>query len=285
MQSLVYYNENNPEAVAWLKELIKKKSIPNGYVDSRSIRDIQPKDLSGFTQCHFFAGIGGWPLALQLAQWPEDAEIWTGSCPCQPYSMAGKQRGFSDDRDLWPVWQKLIEEQRPFTCVGEQVAAAIKFGWLDRVYTDMEATGYTCGAAVLGAHSVGAPHMRQRLYWGAIGLDDSNSEGLQKREMFRKIQETMPAQSELVTTSCMENTPLSKISRFRQEHEYIFGERTKQRFITCKDGRKRRIPTEPALYPLADGLPGRVGLLRGAGNAIVPQVAAAFLRALMEIIN
>ena len=86
-----YYNEWDKGAAAWLRELINNKLIPYGYVDERSITEVTPSDLEGFTQCHFFAGIGGWPLALQLAGVPASTRLWTGSPPCQPFSTAGKQ--------------------------------------------------------------------------------------------------------------------------------------------------------------------------------------------------
>ena len=162
-----YYNEHDPKTAAWLRELIAARLIPDGHVDERSIVDVRPGDLDGFTQCHFFAGIGGWSYALQLAGWPEDRPVWTGSCPCQPFSSAGKQRGTADERHLWPVFANLIRERRPSTVFGEQVASAIGHGWLDGVRADLEREGYACGAAVLGAHSVGAPHIRQRLFWVA----------------------------------------------------------------------------------------------------------------------
>ena len=77
-----YYNEYDPKAAAWLRELIAAKLIPAGVVDERSITEISPHDLSDYTQCHFFAGIGGWSLALELAGWPASRPVWTGSCPC-----------------------------------------------------------------------------------------------------------------------------------------------------------------------------------------------------------
>ena len=83
---MVYYNENDPELVAWLRELIREGAIAPGIVDDRSILDVQPADLQGFRQAHFFAGIGGWSLALRLAGWPDDRLVFTGSCPCQPFS-------------------------------------------------------------------------------------------------------------------------------------------------------------------------------------------------------
>ena len=101
-----YYNENDPFAAAWLRELIKAKLIADGEVDERSIELVRPDDLRGFVQCHFFAGIGGWSYALRLAGWPDNREVWTGSCPCQPWSVAGKGDGENDARHLWPVWYK-----------------------------------------------------------------------------------------------------------------------------------------------------------------------------------
>lgn len=162
-----YYNEIDPYCVAWLRNLISEGLIPNGDIDTRDIREVTASDMRGYTQCHFFAGLGGWPAALRLAGWPDDREVWTGSCPCQPYSLAGKRKGNSDHRDLWPFWQPLIVQCRPAIVLGEQVAGAIKHGWLDRIYDALEPEGYACASAVLPACSVGAPHLRQRLLWTA----------------------------------------------------------------------------------------------------------------------
>jgi len=175
MKKWAYYNEFDLRAAEWLKELIKQGLIMDGEVDTRSIKDVRADDLHGFIRVGFFAGIGGWDYALQLAKWPEDQEVWHGSCPCQSFSSAGKQKGFDDERDLWPVFFNLIKECRPPKVFGEQVANAIKHGWLDRVYDDMEGIGYSCGSAVLGVFSVGAPHKRSRLYWGCVSVPDSKS--------------------------------------------------------------------------------------------------------------
>lgn len=79
-----YYNDFEPSAVAWLKELIKRGLIADGEVDGRSILDVDATDLTDFTQCHFFAGIGGWSYALRLVGWRDDWPVWTGSPPCFP---------------------------------------------------------------------------------------------------------------------------------------------------------------------------------------------------------
>ena len=162
-----YYNENDPKAAAWLQELINQKLIPEGYVDTRSITEVTPDDLRPYIQCHFFARIGGRPYALQLAGVPATTRLWTGSCPCQPFSTAGKGLAQADERHLWPVFFDLIRQCRPDTVIGEQVSSAIGHGWLDGISADLEAEGYACGATVLGAHSVQSPHQRQRLYWVA----------------------------------------------------------------------------------------------------------------------
>ena len=159
---MLYFNEFEPFAAEWLRNL-----YPAAHVDERSIADVDSTDLVGYRRCHFFAGIAGWPVALRLAGY-DWLECWSGSAPCQPFSTAGKQKGIEDERHLWPVWFKLIDAVRPPIVFGEQVSSAIAHGWLDGVFADLEGAGYTCGACVLGAHSVGAPHIRQRLYWGAV---------------------------------------------------------------------------------------------------------------------
>lgn len=172
-----YYNEFDTDAADWLENLILAGEIPFGVVDRRDIREVAGADLAGFTQCHFFAGIGGWSLALRLAQWPETQPVWTGSCPCQPFSAAGKQKGTSDERHMWPDFWRLIAECSPAIVFGEQVASADGRQWLGGVRLDPESVGYQLGAADLCAAGIGAPHIRQRLFFGAIRLGDADDDG------------------------------------------------------------------------------------------------------------
>ncbi|WP_405053481.1 MULTISPECIES: DNA cytosine methyltransferase [unclassified Sphingopyxis] len=137
--------------------------IADGDVDERDIRDILPSELAGYTQCHFFAGIGVWSYALRMAGWPDDRPVWTASPPCQPFSAAGRGGGVADERHLFPHLHHLIRVQRPPNFFGEQVASKDGLGWLDLVQADMEAEDYSGGAFDLCAAGVGAPHIRQRL--------------------------------------------------------------------------------------------------------------------------
>lgn len=163
-----YYNEIDPAAVAILRELIAQKAIAPGDVDDRSIKDVKPHELRGYTQCHFFAGGGLWSVGARLGGWPDDRQIWTGSCPCQGESLAGKRLGADDPRHLWPDFFRLIRTIRPPVVMGEQVAAAAGTHWLDGVCADLADEDYSARAVDIPACAVDAPHQRNRLYWTAV---------------------------------------------------------------------------------------------------------------------
>ena len=177
---MVYYNEFDPAAAAWLRELIRRGLIAPGFVDERSITEVDPEYVKLFKQAHFFAGIGGWSYALRLAGWPDDRPVWTGSPPCQPFSNAGKRKAQADTRHLWPVFFNLIRECRPPVIFGEQVEAAIRTGWLDDLQDDLEAEGYATGKIILPACGVGAPHIRQRIWFVAERVGDTSTAGLER---------------------------------------------------------------------------------------------------------
>ncbi len=374
-----YYNDNDPFAAAWLRNLIAEGLIAAGDIDDRSIEEVKPADVRGYAQCHFFAGIAGWSLALRLAGWPDDKPVWTGSCPCQPFSAAGKGKAADDERHLWPGWFSLIRECKPPIVFGEQVEAAIGWGWLDAVFSDLEAEGYACGAAVLPACGIGAPHIRNRLWFVADAQDDhgrlsersgrrAHPESLgngEARDMAypaeprRRAQSQRPAEAGERTAiqsgrlrdagelgdATGDEERQSRFTEARGERAGAAGGPGSQRdgalgdasgprlagrpgershdgeerpsaeragdepcplehapgeqvglpgcswlarsaapwsdleWLPCTDGKAR--PTKPGLFPLAHGIPGRVGKLRAAGNAIVPQLAAEFIKAVM----
>lgn len=257
-QMSAFYNEIDPYSAQWLRNLIAAGHIANGVVDERSIEDIAPDELRQYTQCHFFAGIGCWSFALRLAGWPDDRPVWTGSCPCQPFSSAGKGNGFDDERHLWPALHHLISECRPPTVFGEQVASNNGLRWMELVYSDLEGSNYAVGAFDICAAGVGAPHVRQRLYWVA----DANGTGPFARN---KTTETAGHRHSIVADGGR-HTAISFNNPWRNCD-----------WLLCRDNKWR--PVEPGTFPLAHGPTSRVGRLRAYGNAIVPQVAQAFIEA------
>lgn len=295
-----YYNEFDPQAAAWLRQLIADGHLPAGDVDERSIEDVEPRQLARYTQCHFFAGIGGWPLALQLAGWPADRPIWTGSCPCQPFSAAGKGNGFADERHLWPSFHWLIRQSLPAVVVGEQVASAAVGPWIDLVLSDLEALGYACGAYAGPAAGVGAPHLRDRSYWVAYGQSGGRREEHAQPGRFagRDCAERLGAGS--LRSGSVDGLADASSERLHGFDPLLQWEGTRRLsgvgleadwrgptagfwggadWLRCRDDRWR--PVEPGTFPLAYGVSARVGRLRGYGNAIVPQQAAEFIKALM----
>ena len=346
---MLYLNENDRFAAAWLQCLIADGHLPPAHVDTRSITDVTPADLRGYTQCHFFAGIGGWLVALALAGWPADRPVWTASCPCQPFSVAGRGRGTADERHLWPVLHRLIQACRPPVIFGEQVASADVVGksrvkpnrkapvvWLDGIFSDLEAAHYTCGAVDLPAACVGAPHIRQRLYWVAHRAGQRLAAGLPRLHLHPGEAESHgaplagglehpflpglegharhgrhryqsgrlpapPAGPVAPAGSAGGLAHMPGLSGPQHEPQPGQGPRSSQgpchapecgghhgwrdaTFIPCRDGKHRRAPLEPSFFPLAHGLPrSRVGILRGAGNAIVPPLAAEFIQAFLSV--
>ena len=286
-----YYNEIDPYAAQWLRNLIDAGHIAPGIVDERSITDVKPADLAGYTQCHFFAGIGVWSHALRQSGWPDSRPVWTGSCPCQPFSTAGNQKGTADERHLWPVWFNLIRECRPPVVFGEQVEAAIRHGWLDLVQTDLEREDYACGAVGIPAAGVGAPHIRQRLFFMAdadsgrydgraatAGQQERASIWLASGGEFGELADDIDAGSQ-------GRLPGGAYERRQDQHGHVgrsgaIGFWANCDWLSCRDGKYR--PVEPSTFPLAHGATARVGRLRAYGNAIVPQAAQALIGAYLE---
>lgn len=356
MTPSAYYNEIDPFAAQWLRNLIAAGHIAPGEVDERSIEDVTPDDLRGFTQCHFFAGIGVWSHSLRLAGWPDNKPVWTGSCLCQPFSTAGKGDGFADERHLWPAFNHLISECRPQHVFGEQVAAGSANAWFDLVQADLEGLGYAFGLVPFTSAGIGAPHIRERAYWVAEPAGEQHQKLLPGLEKGNSEEGGWsPAQSTgLCSASGMGDTNLTRLERLggnggaagregttgptaapgvldglanttgQLHHQCNDGANERGRqgdteqnrmggepvralevngfwrdadWLLCRDGKWR--PVEPGTFPLVDGAaarmgrvePGvarvassnRVGRLKGYGNAINAQAAAAFIRAYMGV--
>lgn len=270
-----YYNEIDPFAAETLRNLIEAGHIAAGVVDERSIEDVRPDELTGYTQCHFFAGVGVWSLALRRAGWPDDRKVWTGSCPCQPFSAAGKGDGFADERHLWPAFYHLIRQCQPAVVFGEQVASKAVGPWIDLVHADLEALGYAFGSVPFPSAGVGAPHIRDRNYWvGRMG--NAYHQGSQGHTWHGGAagwsgQARPIAAADLSHGMARHGRP-SKVNGFWADADWLIG----------RDGIWR--PVEPGTFPLAHGAPARVGRLRAYGNAINAQASQAFIEAYMHAV-
>jgi DNA (cytosine-5)-methyltransferase 1 len=320
-----YYNEFDPKAASWLRQLITNGDIAPGIVDERSITEVHPDDLKGFERVHFFAGIGTWDYCLTNAGFT--GNVWTASLPCQPFSKAGKRRGKEDERHLLPHFLELVRECRPDLIFGEQVESAIKHGWLDDLYTEMEAENYTVGSAILGAHSVNSAHIRKRIYWvahtnslgsqrpGIVGRPLHPTSG-EDREIHRVVDDGIGGRG---AHSINEGSQRRVSGRQDSERENInrrigCGSTDSIEWLYCRDGKHRPVQEgitplievkktiKSGIEPLVDGATGslvcgsdtidpnnsaeaRTIRLKGYGNAIVAPVATEFIRATMEVID
>jgi DNA (cytosine-5)-methyltransferase 1 len=299
-----YYNEWNKHGAAWLRNLIDEGLIPAGDVDDRDIRDVTAADIRGYTQVHLFAGIGLWPCALRLAGWPDDRPVWSVSCPCQPFSGAGKGDGFDDERHLWPAVHWLARQHRPDIMFGEQVASPDGLVWLDLVSSDLEGEGYACGPLVFPSCGIGAPNIRHRIWWvadansqdisgrGHNGPGEGASEGTGRSlERLAGLCSTGAAGRGLGHSSDqglpdtkpqgMEGPWRRNQGRATQQPSGPFDPWRQLEWLDCTDGKRR--PTQPGIFPLAPRYPGDVAKLRAYGNAINPEVAAEVIRSYLDI--
>lgn len=297
-----FYNDIDDYCCFWLGELMTKNQlIPCGHVYSGSIKDLGSTDLTKYSQAHFFAGLGGWPRALDLAGFPRSRRVWTGSCPCQPFSVVGGNLGFDDKRHLWPDWFALIRKLTPELIFGEQVDSPDGRRWLDLVCDNMESLDYAVGAAVLSAAGAGAPHGRHRIFFVAYPA----SAGLSKREaLARKVERVRKgyARYEFAGSGISEGSfsdagiqsgrsvktrdiSIEKDGAILTRLHTGFSDTDREPSLGASESRREhnRWAIEPGMGRVANGVSARVDKLRALGNAIVPQVAAQFVRACLEL--
>ena len=361
----MYFNEFEPYPAQWIQNL-----HPESHVDQRSIEDVSANDVQRFKRCHFFAGVAGWEYALELAEWPKDKPVWSGSCPCPPFSSAGKKKACRrcdqkslipcprrtgyficwecghadhyDERHLWPELWRLIRDAKPTVVFGEQVSGRDGAIWFAGVRASLERIGYSVGAADLPAACVGAPHIRQRLFWVASlanapslpraqhvreqgrretgpengSICDRDNDGLADSQSY-EYHRSQPNGFTAGKCRLANDIWLDDSNSGRHHEDENICEKPrwdnsqpwrsdKCTSVDCRDGKTRRIPSiESGIQPLAYGIPrgmgkgrskderlvirsarsSRVGQIKGYGNAIVPHVAAKFIRAFMEYQN
>lgn len=235
-----YYNEKNQFCAQWLRNLIAAGQLPAGDVDERSIEEVTADDVAGYRQCHWFAGIGGWPLALRIAGVPETAEVWTGSPPCQDNSVAaavhGRRTGLRGERSgLAHKWLDLVGARQPALVYFENVPGVAP--WLAEITGCLAGAGYSVAESERSSEGAGAPHQRRRV-WLAAHRGGARLPIARRPESPAAISDPRAAPP-----------------------------------------RGSWVATPGGFRPVDDGLPERVGAVHAYGNAIDPWVAAAFVTA------
>lgn len=219
-------------------------------------------------------------------------DILTGGFPCQPFSQAGRRRGTEDDRHLWPEMLRVIREFHPRWVIGENVGGFVTWSnglVLEQVHTDLEGEGYEVQAFIIPAVSLNAPHRRDRVWIVAHSNGGKSNSG-----NVTKSTEEAYIQS---------GTDSSNAPNSRQQHEQRNGkgmEANTSKRAPCKFPTERSyswnenwLEVAAQLCTLDDGLPNglarprgwRNAALKGAGNAIVPQVAAEIMKAISSLEN
>ena len=198
-----------------------------------------------------------------------DCDILSAGYPCQPFSVAGNQKGAEDDRHIWPYIRKIVAHKRPTWCIFENVYGHIGLG-LDEVLFDLESEGYASRTFVVPACGVDAPHRRDRL-WIVANTDSARLQG-QKWSRTPRAQ----GQSSRYIAECGGNVADADSQRGRLRNpEWQNAEDAGQPSGNQRDN-ARGVgfwDVEPSICRVAHGIPKRVDRLRGLGNAIVPQIA------------
>lgn len=179
-------------------------------------------------------------------------DVISGGFPCQPFSVAGKQKGKGDDRYLWPEMRRVIAELAPHCVVGENVPGILRIAAAD-VVADLERLGYRVAVFTFEAAAVGAYHRRERIAFVAYSVSGAS---------------TQPGTAASASLVCDHD------SRLRAGHD--------RRRDVLRLTQRRGWPAEPNVGRVAHGIPNRVDRLRCLGNAVVPQQFYPIFRAVMQ---
>lgn len=234
-------------------------------------------------------------------------DVISGGFPCQPFSVAGEQRGKDDDRYLWPEMFRVIRELRPTWVLGENVPGIIHLA-LDEVLASLEDEGYQTQSFIIPACGVGAWHKRERVVilaydmrkWNGINrtsedVGEVRSEGISdgrgtKGNDFRQWWENQSNMGRMVHGICngihRSDTDTDSEDVQRYINEEIPGGGVLSESIRGTAG---TFPgwdyweNEPDVDRVAYGIPNRVDRIRCLGNAVVPEMFFPIFQWIMTI--
>ena len=204
-------------------------------------------------------------------------DVISGGFPCQPFSVAGKQKGKEDDRYLWPEMLRVITELRPRCVVGENVPGIIKIA-AGQVVKDLERAGYHVVVFAFEAAAVGAWHRRSRVFF--VGIADVADAA---RERIQRHAEICAAEQEKRSGQMQSDAESGNEAVYDTMCSGCAGDARWEQLQELADG--RCWAAEPDVGRVAHGIPARVDRLKCLGNAVVPQQAYPIFKALMEELN
>ena len=256
--------------------LEKKLSSLNGWSNNQSITSINEKELGKI-------------------------DIITGGYPCQPFSIAGRQKGEQDSRHVWPEMFRLVKELRPTWVIGENVSGHIKLG-LDTVLENLESEGYSARAFSISASSIGAVHQRERVwilahsgctqhegsFFGSQDEDETRKETTNKFERSSETSYFDVADTEGIVSNGREHRQHTEErnteGQARRESSNVANtdiEGLEGRWSQCelregqeegKIGWSQWWESEPSVGRVAHGVPKGVDRLKSLGNSLVPMI-------------
>jgi len=220
----------------------------------------------------------------------DSIDIITGGYPCQPFSIAGRQKGEQDPRHLWPEYFRLVKELRPTWVIGENVSGHIKLG-LDTVIEDLESEDYSVRPFSISASSIGANHQRERIWilahsrrsqWPRAELRGENENETRKENANQFERSSSTSEVDVA------NTNDERLQRQWQSRNQ-FTPRFNSSSESSEEG-QRTVgqgwwESEPNMGRVAHGIPKRVDRLKSLGNSLVPQIPYYIGKTILEVMN
>jgi DNA (cytosine-5)-methyltransferase 1 len=202
-------------------------------------------------------------------------DVITAGFPCQPFSVAGKQQGEDDPRNMWPETIDVIRAVRPRYAFLENVPGLLAHEYSKRIFGDLAESGFDVKWRVLSAAEVGAPHKRDRLW---IVADSERQRGraqqIGQQECGGSSQSRNDGQAELMANAGGEGLQRPTQRRVKGVHRSDESSQGSE-FSGGTTEARRNWPTEPAVGRVAHGVANRVDRIKALGNGQVPAVVRA----------
>jgi len=220
----------------------------------------------------------------------DSIDIITGGYPCQPFSIAGRQKGEQDPRHLWPEYFRLVKELRPTWVIGENVSGHIKLG-LDTVIEDLESEDYSVRPFSISASSIGANHQRERIWilahsrrsqWPRAELRGENENETRKENANQFERSSSTSEVDVANTN---NERLQRQWQSRNQFTPRFNSSRESSEEGQRTVGQGWWESEPNMGRVAHGVPKRVDRLKSLGNSLVPQIPYYIGKTILEVVN